>query len=57
MTENSCATIMTWNNCPPEVAGGSIGIPLAGVEAKIVDPNTFDDVPPGTIGELCTRLF
>ena len=55
MTENSCATIMTWNNCPPEVAGGSIGIPLAGVEAKIIDPNTFEDVPPGTIGELCTR--
>jgi len=57
MTENSCATVMTWNHCPPEVSGGSIGRPLANVETKIVDPATGEDVPPGTVGELCTRGY
>jgi malonyl-CoA/methylmalonyl-CoA synthetase len=31
---------------------GSIGLPLPGLEVRIVDPNTFADVPRGQIGEL-----
>ena len=31
---------------------GSIGLPLPGVKARIVDPDTFTDVPRGEIGEL-----
>lgn len=31
---------------------GSIGVPSAGVEVRIVDPVTERDVPPGAVGEL-----
>lgn len=31
---------------------GSIGIPLPGVNVRIVDPHTFDDVPSGEVGEI-----
>ncbi|MGD8837797.1 MAG: class I adenylate-forming enzyme family protein, partial [Desulfobacteraceae bacterium] len=31
---------------------GSIGLPLPGVQARIVDPKTFADIPQGRIGEI-----
>lgn len=31
---------------------GSIGLPLPGVEVRIVDPTTLEDVPHGQVGEL-----
>jgi malonyl-CoA/methylmalonyl-CoA synthetase len=31
---------------------GSIGLPLPGLKARIVDPGTFDDVVPGQTGEI-----
>ena len=31
---------------------GSVGRPLPGVEVRVVDPATGDDVEPGTVGEL-----
>ncbi|CDO88880.1 acyl-CoA synthetase [Mycobacterium triplex] len=31
---------------------GSVGRPLPGVEVRVVDPDTGDDVEPGAIGEL-----
>jgi malonyl-CoA/methylmalonyl-CoA synthetase len=31
---------------------GSIGLPLPGVQVRIVDPETFTDVPQGQVGEL-----
>jgi long-chain acyl-CoA synthetase len=34
---------------------GSIGVPLPGTEARIVDMTTGDDVPPGALGELLVR--
>jgi len=34
---------------------GSIGLPLPGLEVRIVSPETFADVPPGEIGELWLR--
>ncbi len=34
---------------------GSIGIPLPGLEVRIVDPETFQDMPPGEVGELWLR--
>jgi malonyl-CoA/methylmalonyl-CoA synthetase len=34
---------------------GSIGLPLPGLEVRIVSPETFADVPPGEIGEFWLR--
>ncbi|HZQ33024.1 MAG TPA: class I adenylate-forming enzyme family protein [Mycobacterium sp.] len=34
---------------------GSVGRPLAGVEVRVVDPDTGDDVEPGTVGELWVK--
>ena len=31
---------------------GSIGVPLPGLEVRIVDPETFADVTPGDVGEI-----
>ncbi|MBN1106242.1 MAG: AMP-binding protein [Deltaproteobacteria bacterium] len=31
---------------------GSIGLPLPGVEVRIVDPETLEDVAPGKVGEI-----
>ena len=31
---------------------GSIGVPLPGLQVRIVDPETFQDVTPGTPGEI-----
>lgn len=31
---------------------GSIGLPLPGLEIRIVDPETLDDLPPGETGEI-----
>jgi len=31
---------------------GSIGLPLPGLQVRIVDPATFDDVVPGQVGEI-----
>jgi long-chain acyl-CoA synthetase len=33
----------------------SAGRALPGVELRVVDPATRDDVPPGVVGEVCTR--
>jgi len=34
---------------------GSIGVPMPGIWAKIVKPDTLDEVPPGAEGEICVR--
>jgi acyl-CoA synthetase (AMP-forming)/AMP-acid ligase II len=35
----------------------SVGLPLPGVEAKVVDPATLDDVKPGETGEIWIRTI
>ena len=57
MTENSCGTISTNGLMDLNEASGAIGRPLPGVEVKIVDPETFEELPPDTPGELCTRGY
>jgi fatty-acyl-CoA synthase len=41
----------------PEDRSMSLGRPLPQTEVKIVDPATGQTVPPGTVGELCTRGY
>jgi acyl-CoA synthetase (AMP-forming)/AMP-acid ligase II len=41
---------------PPEKAA-SFGRAAPGVEHKIVDPATGEDLPPGQLGELCVRGY
>ena len=57
MTENSCGTISTNGLMDLNEASGAIGRPLPGVEVKIVDPETFEELPPDVPGELCTRGY
>jgi fatty-acyl-CoA synthase len=40
-----------------EDKSGTIGPPLPRTEVRIVDPRSGETVPPGTIGELCTRGY
>ena len=57
MTENSCATITTNGLQDTDEIAGAIGRPLPGTEAKIVDPETFEDLEADEVGELCTRGY
>ncbi len=43
------------NNIWERRKNGSIGIPFPDTEARFVDPDTFEDVPIGQIGELAIR--
>lgn len=50
MTESVAATIATLGGPDRE---GAIGIPLAGMHVKIVDPATREEVETGQDGEIC----
>jgi len=41
---------------PPDKEG-SFGRPVPGVEHRVVDPETLDDVPPGEVGEVWVRGY
>jgi acyl-CoA synthetase (AMP-forming)/AMP-acid ligase II len=50
-TLGAYTTLMPDDHRDPARAG-SVGRPLPGVEVRVVDPATGDDVKPGTVGEL-----
>jgi fatty-acyl-CoA synthase len=56
-TEASPGITMAHLDDPPEDRATSLGRPLPQTEVKIVDPATGQTVPPGTVGELCTRGY
>jgi fatty-acyl-CoA synthase len=56
-TEASPGITMAHLDDPPEDRATSLGPPLPQTEVKIVDPATGQIVPPGTVGELCTRGY
>jgi fatty-acyl-CoA synthase len=56
-TEASPMMTMTRLDDTPEDRATSLGQPLPQTEVKIVDPATGQVVPPGSVGELCTRGY
>jgi fatty-acyl-CoA synthase len=42
---------------PPEIRLTTLGRPLNGMEAKVIDPGTGDERPQGEVGELCIRGY
>jgi fatty-acyl-CoA synthase len=57
MTECSGFVSQTLLDDTPEDIAETIGTPLPGVETRVVDPNTGDDVTVGEVGELLVRAF
>lgn len=56
-TEASPAITMTKVDDPIELRVASVGRNIPGVEVKIVDPETGEEVPRGVQGELCARGY
>ena len=56
-TECSPFAAQTRTNDSVEDKANTIGLPLPNMETKIVDPNTGETAPIGTIGEFCTRGY
>ena len=55
ITEASSWVTMTLPEDPLELRVATIGKALPNCEVKVVDPQTGEDLPDGTHGELCTR--
>ena len=56
-TEASPATTMSKTTDSLEVRVNTVGAHLFGVECKIVDPETGEEVPDGVDGEFCARGY
>jgi fatty-acyl-CoA synthase len=56
-TECSPFAAQTRTSDSVEDKANTIGLPLPNMETKIIDPNTGQTVPIGTIGEFCTRGY
>jgi acyl-CoA synthetase (AMP-forming)/AMP-acid ligase II len=56
MTENSCATFLTPFGATEDITCNTVGYPIPGVEAKVIDDNE-NAVESGEVGELCTKGF
>lgn len=55
LTESSPVVTMTHRDDPVELRVSTVGQLLPGIEGKIVDPETGEDLPPNTAGEIVTR--
>ncbi|MGQ9509884.1 MAG: AMP-binding protein [Thermodesulfobacteriota bacterium] len=55
LTESSSWITMTHPDDPLELRVSTVGKPLPGVEVKIIDPETGEEVPRGLSGEICAR--
>jgi len=55
LTAASPAITQTYVDDPVEVKVSTVGRAIPGVEVRIIDPETADDVPDGAQGELCAR--
>ncbi len=56
MTETGSVCLMSPDERDqPERYRGSFGRPVPGLDARVVDPDTLEDVPTGAVGELWFR--
>ncbi len=56
-TEASPATTMSKTTDSVEQRVNTVGLPIYGVETKIIDPETGEEVPDGMPGEFCSRGY
>ena len=56
MTENTCASAMTWPGAPDDVAINTVGKPLPHIEMRIADEQG-NTLPRGQVGEVNTRGY
>jgi len=56
-TEASPGCTQSWTDDPLEVRVNTVGRNLFGVESKIVDPETGEELPDGMDGEFCARGY
>ncbi len=56
-TEASPAITMTRTDDPIELRVTTVGRMIPNLEAKIMDPETGEDCPPGVQGEICARGY
>jgi fatty-acyl-CoA synthase len=52
LTETSAATHA---NLPERAKPQCLGIPIFGVDSRVVDPTTLQELPPGEVGEIISR--
>ena len=57
MTETSPVSFLTRRSDDLERRVSTVGTVVPHVEAKVVNPETGASVPPGTVGEVCTRGY
>ena len=56
-TESSPGCTMSWTTDPIDVRVNTVGRSMFGVESRIVDPETGDDLPNDTDGEFVARGY
>jgi fatty-acyl-CoA synthase len=57
MTEVGVGASLSFLDSPEDDRCLGSGWPLPGYEFKVIDPTTGQSLPPGTMGELCTRGY
>jgi len=57
LTEASPGITQTKTDDPIDIRVSTVGKPLEGVEVKIIDPQTGEELPPNQPGELCARGY
>ena len=56
-TESSPGCTMSHSDDPIDIKVSTVGGPLPGIECKIVDPDTYEELPDNTDGEFVARGY
>jgi fatty-acyl-CoA synthase len=57
LTESSPGITQTTTDDPIELRVSTVGTVFPHVEAAVLDPETYEPLPPNTIGEICCRGY